>query len=323
MSKRFDNKKLFYILGILVVILLLTFFLKIPGENATLKGSLIDLDTTAVSEIILYPKIGTGEPFEFVKEKNRWTVRQGNIISNPAQGAVQNIFNEIISIKPQSLAAVDETRWKEFELTDSLSTRVRFLNSKGKKLSDILIGKFSYKQVANPYGYSGRNSIEGTSYVRIYGEKEIYSVDGFLSFTFNGKFSDWRDKSLIRYRKEDVLKIRFDFPGDSSYTLFKNDTGWFVDDKKADSTTVSNYLNLAGNIDGKDINDDFKPVSNPDYKIDFEGNNLLSVTVKCFALGGTDDYFLNSNLNPEVFFNSKKSGIFSQIVKSKNYFVKK
>jgi hypothetical protein len=127
---------------------------------------------------------------------------------------------------------------------------------------------------------------------------------------------------LFRCRKEDILRVTFTFPGDSSYTLFKNDSGWFAGDQKADSTVVSNDLNLVGNIDGMDINDDFKPFSNPDYLINFEGNNLLNASVKCFTAVGTEDYVLNSNQNPEVFFTSKKSGIFSQIVKSKKYFVK-
>jgi hypothetical protein len=323
MSKRFNNKNLFYILGVLVIIMLMTFLLKVPRERATLKSSLVSFDTLAIGKIEIIPNNSAGKAFKFIKQNNSWSVRQGNIISKPAAGAVQNIFNEILSIKPQSLAAVSESKWKEFNLTDSLATRIKFLNSKDKLLADILLGKVSYKQVTNPYGSSGGNSIEGTSYVRINGQKEIYAVNGFLAFSISGKFSDWRDKSLIRCRKEDVLKVRFNFPGDSSYTLTKKDSGWFVDNTKADSTIVSNYLNLVGNINGIDINDDFKPVSNPDYKIDFEGNNLLSSSVKCFAAGGTGDYILNSNLNPEVFFTSKKSGIFSQIIKSKNYFLKK
>ncbi|MBK7131608.1 MAG: DUF4340 domain-containing protein [Bacteroidales bacterium] len=322
MSKRFDNKKLIYVLGILVVILLFTFVFKVPKDNATLKGSLVDLDTTAVTKIILYPKTSTGEPFEFVKEKDRWTVRQGNIISNPASGSVQNIFNDIISIKPQSLAAVDEARWKEFELTDSLAVRVKFLNSKGKKLTDILIGKLTYKQVANPYGYSGGNNIEGTSYVRVYGEKEVYAVDGFLSFTFNGKFSDWRDKTIFRCRKEDILNVKFVFPGDSSYTLTKKDAGWFAGNEKADSTTVSNFLNSLANLNGQEFADGFKPVSNPDYQIIIEGNNLLNSSVRCYRNGAGENYVLVSSLNPESNFSSNRNGLFSQIIKDKNYFIK-
>lgn len=323
MSKRFDNKILFYILGILVVILLITFVLKVPGEKATLRSNLVSFDTLAVGKIDIIPKSSVGKPFELVKENNRWSVKQGNIISKPTDGAVQNIFNEILSLKPQSLAAVNESNWKEFDLTDSLATRIKFLNNKGKVLADILLGKFSYKQVTNPYGYSGGNNIEGTSYVRLSGQKEIYAVDGFLAIAINGKFSDWRDKSLIRCRKEDVLTVKFIFPGDSSYTLTKKDSGWFVDDKQADSTTVSNYLNSLGYINGQDFADDFRPVLNPDYQIIIEGNNLLNSSVKCYRGGTEEDYVLGSNLSPDVYFTSKRNGIFDQIVKSKKYFLRK
>lgn len=323
MSKRFENKRLFYILGVLVIILLLTFVLKVPRERGTLKSSLVNFDTMEVSQIDIIPKSSVGKPFAFVKQNNRWTVRQGSIISKPTEGAVRNIFNEILSIKPQSLAAVNESKWKEFELTDSLATRIKFSNKNRTILSDIMLGKFSYKQVANPYGYSGGNNIEGTSFVRLAGQKEIYAVEGFLVFAISGKFSDWRDKSLVRFRKEDVLKVKFNFPGDSSFTLNKKDSGWFIDDFKADSAAVSGYLNMAGNFNGTDINVDFKPVSNPDFQITFEGNNLLNVSVRCFTEAGTDNFILNSNLNSEVFFTSKKSGIFSQIFKYKKYFLKK
>ena len=173
-------------------------------------------------------------------------MRQGNIISKPADGAVQNIFNEILSLKPQSLAAVKESKWNEFDLTDSLATRIKFLNSKGRVLADLLLGKFSYKQVTNRSGYPGGNNVEGISYVRLNGHKEVYGVDGFLAFSISGKFSDWRDKSLIRCRKQDILKVTFTFPGDSSYTLSKKDSDWFAGDQKADSTAVSNYFNLVG-----------------------------------------------------------------------------
>jgi hypothetical protein len=323
MSKRFDNKKLLYVFGILVIILLLTFILKVPKEKATLKGSLVEFDTMDVSKIVLIPKSSAGEPFEFIKENNKWKISQGHIITNPAEGAVQNIFNEILSIKPQSLAAVDKSKWKEFDLTDSLATRIEFLNNKGNKMADILIGKFSYKQVTNPYGYSGGNNIEGTSFVRINGEKEVYAVDGFLAFSFSGKFSDWRDKTLIRCKKEDILKITFTFPHDSSYLLMKNDQGWLADGLQADSTSVANYLNTLGYLNGQDFKDDYKPASNPEYQMIVEGNNLLSFSIKCFSAEGTDEYIINSSLNPDVYFTTNKKGIFSQIIKPKTYFLKK
>jgi hypothetical protein len=323
MSKRFDNKKLLFVFGGLAIILLLTYVLKVPRENATIKGILIKLDTIAVNKIILTPKSRASDAFEFVKENGKWTVRQGSIVANPADGAIQNLFNEILSVKPKSLAAVDKSKWKEFELTDSLATRLRFLNAKGRELVDILVGKFSYKQASDPYDYNRGNNIEGTSFVRVNGEKEVYAVDGFLAIALSGQFSEWRDKSFIRCKKEDVLKVTFSFPGDSSYVLMKKDSFWIAGDLKADPTSVTDYLNALGSINGQDFKDGYVPVSNPVYQINVEGNNLLNLTVKCFPSDGTDDYILNSSLNPDAYFVSKKDGIFNQIFKSRIHFLKK
>jgi len=323
MSKRFDTKKLLYIFGALVVLLLLTVILKVPKEKATLKGLLLELDTAEVSKIVITPKYQEGEPFEFIRSENRWRIIQDNKTANPATGAIQNIFDEILALKPKSLAAVDKTKWKEFELTDSMATRVEFMNEKGRKLAGVLIGKFSYKQSPNPYNSYSGNNIEGTSYVRINDEKEIYAVDGFLAVSFSGQFSDWRDRSFIKSNKDDITEVSFRLPGDSSYVMVKKEKNWFIGSRQADSVSVSNYLNALSFIDGQEFRDGFIPVSNPEYQIVVQGNNLLNFTVKCYSAEGTDEFVLNSSLNPDVYYTSRRNGIFSQVIKPDTYFLKK
>ncbi len=39
-----------------------------------------------------------------------------------------------------------ESRWEEFNLTDSLATRIKFLNKRKKVLADLMIGKLDFKQ---------------------------------------------------------------------------------------------------------------------------------------------------------------------------------
>jgi hypothetical protein len=322
MSNRFDNKRLIFILGGLLVILLVTVIVKIPKEKSTLKERLVDIDTSSVYRIMLIPKVTEGKPFEFVKENEKWTVRQGNITSTPMKGSVTNVFEEILAIKPQSLAAVGKSKWQEYELTDSLATRVKFLNKKGKNVADLMIGRFTYKQVNNPYAAYGGNNIEGTSFVRLFGEEKVYAVEGFLAFSFNGKFNDWRDKSFLKCKKEDLTKITFTMPSDSSFILTKKDSLWFEGNQPTDSLNTSNYLNSIGYIDGQDFRDEYKPASPPAYQLIIEGNNLLNITVKCFKGDGEDKYILNSSLNPDVYFTSDKNGIFNQLFKSQSYFLK-
>lgn len=321
MSKRFDNKKLFIILALLLVVLFLTIIVKIPKERSTLKNTLVEFDTAGVGKIIITPKIAAGKPFEFIKDNNKWTVKQDDIISAPQKGAPGTILTEILSLKPQSLAAVGESGFKEYELTDSLATRVKFINKKGKDLAELMIGKFSYKQVSNPYAQYGGNNIEGTTFVRLSGEKQIYAVDGFLAFTFSGGFNDWRDKSFLRCKKEDIKNITFTMPADSSYVLTMKDSIWFAGSQPADSAKAAGFLNSFSMLEGQDFKDRYKPAKSPDYQMVIEGNNLLNITVKCYKGETADEYILNSSLNPEVYFSSKRNGLYDDLFKPATYFL--
>ncbi|MDX9930635.1 MAG: DUF4340 domain-containing protein, partial [Bacteroidales bacterium] len=245
MSKRFDNRKLLLLLAGLAVLLALTVIVKIPKENATLRSRIIETDTSKVSRILLYQRDNNGVPVEFSRKAGRWTVKQGDLVAAADAGAVQNMLGEAVNIKPQNLATKDKAKWEEFELTDSLGTRVKLLGDKDKVLADFMIGKFTYKQVNDPYGgYGGMGGggISGTSYVRLYDEKEVYATEGFLVFSFNGRFNDWRDKTFVRSERNNLTGIRFSYPADSSFTLTKEGTKWKAADQPADSAAVANYL---------------------------------------------------------------------------------
>lgn len=319
MSNRFETKRLLYIFGVLALVLVVTLFVKIPRQKSTLKIDLVKFDTAQVERIVITPKKQEGEEFEFIKGKEGWRVRQGNITAEPRSGAVTNILNDLLAIRPLSLVAVDKSKWGEYDLTDSLGIRVRAENRKGKPLADVMVGKFSYKQVSNPYAGYGGGSINGSSYVRLYGNNEIYSVDGFLTFSFSGGFDEWRNKTLIHATKSDITKISFNFPADSGYVLEKRDNKWYIGEIPADSVKTSGYLGDITYSDGEKFADHFKPDIQPLYKVIIEGNNLLTITLKCWK---QDDgkYILNSSLNPDSYFESNTDGVITRILKPGGYF---
>jgi hypothetical protein len=323
MSSRFNNKYLFYLLAGLVVIMLITVLIKIPRENATLRSRIAEFDTSAVNKIIIYPKTLKTGSFEFERSKNKWLVKQGDIVSATQEGAVQNIFGEVLNLKPQSLAAVKKSQWKEFELTDSLATRIKFLDRKGKTLADLMVGKMSYRQQDNPYAGYGGNNVQVTSYVRLYNERNVYAVEGFISFTFNTKFDDWRDKTFIRSDKKDITKITFTYPADSSYTISKNGNVWQIAGQTADSARVAGYINSLGLLYGQNIKDNYQPVMSPVYQMLVEGNNLLNISVKCYKNEDNDEFIVNSSLNPDVYFSSKRKDIPDRLFKPEGYFLNK
>jgi len=321
MSKRFENRKLFYILGTLLLILAVTYLVKIPREKSTLTATPVKFDTSQVARIIIKPKPTEGKEFEFIKENREWKVKQGNIIARPRSAAVTNILNDLLGIKPSGLVSVNKSKWPEYDVTDSLGIRVIVENKKGKTLADVVIGRFSYKPVQNPYGGYGGGSIDGVSYVRLYDDEKVYAVDGFLTFSFTGGFDDYRDKTLIHATRSDITKITFTFPADSGYVLEKRDNKWYIGEMPADSARTSDYLSDICYADGEKFIDGFSPASQPIYKVDIEGNNLLSITIKCY-IKDDGQLVLNSSLNPDAWFESTAEGVFGRIFKPSGHFRK-
>ena len=320
MSNRFDNKRLLYILGGLIVILAFTVLIKLPDERSTLKEKIVDFDSTEVSRIMLSPRSTYGRPFEFIRKEGTWIVRQDEIESAAKKLETDNIILELLSVKPQNLVSKSKAKWAEYEVSDSTGTRIRFMNKKGKVLSDLVVGKFTYKQSGNQMNMYGRGNIRGTSYIRVTGEDEVYGVEGFLALSFNRAFNDWRDNTFLSISTGDISSIKFDYPADSSFMLSNKDGKWFTDLIPADSAGVADYLSTLGNLSGQEFNDSFKPVSNPDYQILIEGNNMLNISIKCYRQPD-GSLVLNSSLNPDTYFNSSPEGIFGKIFIPRKKFI--
>lgn len=322
MSSRFNNKRLLFILLGLFVILILTVVIKLPKENSTLRSKIVEFDTSGVNRIIFYPKQNSGKAIEFSKNKNRWEVQSGKIVSATREGAVQNIFNEVLNLKPKSLAALSKSKWQEFDLTDSLATRIQFLDKNGKTLADLMIGKFTYKPQESPYSGYGGNNMSITSYVRLHSDIKVYTIDNFLSFSFSQRFDDWRDNTFIKLEKDNITNISFIYPADSSFNLVKNGKTWLIGKQTADSAAVAGFLTSLGPLNGETFKDNYIPDVSPAYQLKIEGNNLLNISVRCFKDSGKDEFIVNSTLNPEVYFTTSKQGIFGKIYKPRSYFLK-
>jgi hypothetical protein len=323
MTKRLDNKRLLYLLTGLVAILILTVIIKIPKENGTLRDKIADFDTSGVAKIIIHPKAGKGDSFELYRQNSKWMVKQGSIESASQPGAVENIFSETLGLKPESLASVNKKEWARYDLTDSLATRIEFLNKKGKRMADLMFGKMDYKQQQNPYAGYGGNNVQVTSYVRLHNENKVYAVSGFISFTFGTSFNDWRDKTFIKTDRNNITRMIFTYPADSSFTLIRNGNLWNIAEAKADSSKVAGYLNTLVQENGQKIMDNFHPSGNPVYQLKIEGNNMKDIDVSCYNNIAGGEYIVNSSLNPEIYFSTKKKEIPDRIFKSAGYFLDK
>lgn len=317
MSKKFDNRILLIVLVVLVAVFLVARYLKTGRTEKSFKTELFVLDTADVSSVLIYPKAENFEEIRFSRDGLNWTVTKGDITSTAGVNAVKSLLAQLMEVKPKRLAAKSKEKWEEYQLTDSLATRIKMIGKGGKEILDLLIGKFSYQQSDNPYG--GRGNVTGTTYVRLAEEEEVYGVDGFLTMTINRDFNSWRDQRVVNTRKGDVTKLIFTYPADSGFVALKKDTVWMISDYAVDSLSMARFLSSLSTMNHSEFADDFKPLLNPDFQLTIEGNTFSPVSIQAFILPG-DQYVINSSINPKSYFRSDFKGLFSKIFKPVSYF---
>lgn len=312
-------------LGIVFIVLLsVTIFIKVidnrKGVN-TLKEVLFDVDDQLITSVIIKPKMLQGKQLELKKEDNRWMVLANGEIYNGDANVIEGLINQVNGLKPLRLAAQEKSSWGKFELTDSLSTLVQLMGTKGE-LAKLYIGKFSYQQPKqnsmmqqNPY-MQQRGIM--TTYVRSGNDKEIYAVEGFLGSSANRDENAFRDKTIIKTSKANINKITFDYPADSSFTMVKNENVWMVDGVSLDSASVDGYLTDISRLNGSSFSKDKSTSFSHIIKIQLEQGNTIEVEAKL----EDEQAYISSSQNIGSVFKESHDENFKKLFVSKSKFVK-
>jgi hypothetical protein len=311
MSSRFNNRLLLIILVGLLSIFLITRFTKVRNTSKTLRTDLVSIDTSQVTEILLYPTAEKGAEIQLLREGNQWNVSNSQILAAADKNAVLNMLGELGQIKAQQLVTRSGSGRIQYQVNDSLGTRV--MVKEGKKTSlDLVVGRFHYEPAPGGYNMYGQNQGTAKTYVRLTGEDEIYSTEGFLAMSINQNFSRWRDQAITRISKSQLSRISFDYPADSGFVAQKSDGGWMVAGLQADSASLESYLNSLSRVSHQEFADGFQATGDPDYSVTFEGDNMKSQQVKAF-LESDSLLILQSSYNPNSFFRVKRSGKFADL----------
>ena len=314
MAGKFKNSNLLIIFLVLAGLFVVSRYLKNRKYERTLKTDLVQVDTSGIDQILLYPRAENQQEIQFVRKGDNWSVTKGSITAEAGNYSVQNIFSDLISVKAEQLVARNRERWSEFHVDDSLGTRV-ILKEGNKTKLDIMIGRFNYQPAPGGYtGGYGQNQGRGLTYVRLSGEDEVYMVEGFLSMSFNQPFNNWRDQTILRTDRSSITRVSYDYPMDSGFVLVLQDSVWMIDGMSPDSAQTAQLLSALTRKSSSEFVDDFSPLTAPDYQLRIEGNNMQLVSVLAYRRSD-NQYIINSSLNPDSYFASPPDGIFKDIFK--------
>jgi hypothetical protein len=296
--------------GLLIVALVIVLSDLGNGER-TFRSELVDIDSSAVSKILIYPKKLNGAPVELFKDGNNWKVKLSeNKSASVPQSKINQILKQLMEIKPDRLAGRGEENWAEFEV-DSSATRIELYEGSDKTL-DLVIGKFTFQQPRSM-----------KTFVRLANDTDVYETEGFLSMTFNQDANYYRDDSVIQDDVNNWKSLSFSYPADSSYQLVKANNNWQLSTgEEIDSAKTVAQLNRLSNVRSPgfvDVDKDTLPL--PQYKLTIIKNDDSQIEV--FGYKVDDKVIINSSQNSESFFDGSKNDLFKKVFVGSKKFIGK
>lgn len=309
--KKLNNKTLIIILVVLVSIFALVRVFRTPAQQSNLKKELVSVDTAKLTQIKLIPKID-GAEVTLKREGTKWTATKFGKEYTLDLSAVNGLLGQLLTIKPQKMVSRKKEKWDEYQVGDS-STRVQALVG-DDVVADLRIGRIGFNQspaqMQQQQQFGGGGFGGAFTYVRAADENEVYTVDGFLESTFNRSLNDFRNKTLIRLKGEDITKISFNYP-DSGFVAEKRNRKWWISDALADSNKMKSYVNQLSFKNATTFADDFTAGRQADLNLVVDGASGNLATIKAWKR--ENDWIFESTQQPGVFFSNQGSAIFQTL----------
>ena len=303
MSKKKTNKILIYVLLILFVAVAANQVIKSKKGERTFKSELTAFSADEVTSISIFTKANNFEEMKMIRDGDDWSLTFGDKEYSADPDMSSNIANDLGKLKAHGVIAKKKDKWAEFDVSDSTGVRVVVQGAK-KELCNVLIGRFSYDQ----------SSQKASTFVRLTGEDEVYPVEGYLGMVFNRDINSFRNKSLFRGNQNDLTRISYTYPGDSTFSLSKIENNWVIGDVATDSTLTAKFLTDISYLVGSTFVDTFNPAdaTYQSFTMTLDGNNMSSVIITGYR--NEEGYsVIESSLNPGAYLDATAGGLFDKV----------
>jgi hypothetical protein len=321
MFNKVKTKQLSAVFLVLLAAVLITAVGGNTKKTRSFLSELTEIDTSSVTALTIYPA-GKDVPVVLQRQGGNWVVADGETSHNADNRQAEEMLNTLAELTSTRLAAKDKDRWENYEVTDSLATRVEVKAGK-KTAADLYIGKFSYsqppQQAMSPYG--GRQQGTMTSYVRLAGEREVYAVEGFLRMMFSRDAEALRDRTVLQVARNEVARISMQLPGEP-FTLNKSENNWMIDGLMADSAAMAGYLSGITRLTSSAFLDDAALVNGtPTHTLVLENASGARLAQVNAWFRDSTDIALTSSVNPGTIFNGTQNDLFEKVVRPKSAFL--
>lgn len=307
----FKKNRILVLLVALAVLIGIYFLVDITkSDDRTFRAKVLSFNPELVTHIDI-TDYTTGENVEIKMENGKWKIYSGGKAYNGGIDALTNALAMLNQLSTESIVATKPDKWEKYKVDDKQAIYV-VLSEDGKKVGDIYIGKFDFKQI--PSRTPGQQpQTKMTSYVRPGDEDKVYAVNGLLRSNFQGGKSPFRERALVRSTHTDISKYSISGPS-GKMVLDLSTPSWNLNGMPVDSTKTDRFLrtlsrlNSTGFIDDVDLSG-----QTPVYTAVIEGSNFIPVTLSAFPADTTIGFYITSSYNEGSVFDGSKSNLFDKI----------
>ena len=120
MFNKISSKTLTIIFVVLLVLAAIYIYYDSSHEERSFKRDIVNIDTSKVTSISIFPKATNHKEVKIFKEGKNWRVQLPNNNSVPADNSkIKSMLIQLSEIKANSVAAQDESKWKELQVDSS------------------------------------------------------------------------------------------------------------------------------------------------------------------------------------------------------------
>lgn len=264
------------------------------------------IDTAKVDRIKFISASPDHEEFELVRSGTGWVAKKGNTSVEASSTNIGAALSQLANLNAERVVTKDAGRYAEYEITDSIATRV-IAYVREKKLIDLRVGGFRFDQATR----------SASAFVRKEGKPEVYLVDGFVVMSLKQRFDQYRDKTIVNIEPNDLNKLEWTDAKGRKEVLQKEENAWYYAGMEAvDSAKMKSYLASLANSRGLEFASENSVSGKTAFeKLTLHGNNMVQPIV-ISAYENNDalkPFLIHSSINPAGVFLSDSVGIYKQV----------
>lgn len=291
MLKRNANRILFVVLALLILIFWISKQYD-QRNSSNFRKELFQIDTAQVTAVLIKTP-EADSPIELTKNGAGWLVSQGAAQFPVDEAAVNGLLEQLPVAKVKRLAATTKEKWADLQVDEQTGKQVTVMSGE-KVLADFVVGKLSFSQTTR----------QGLSYLRLQEENQVYAVESFLAATLRPDLNSWRNKRVTFFEVDDVQRLQFTYPADSSFVLEKGPTGqWQMESEAADSTAVMAYLSKIAKTSETNFAEQ-TPSSAAFATLVITRNNHPPIQIQAYQGSTPAQVILHSSQNEQAYFKS-------------------